>query len=59
MKRSQKSAEIVDHNVRIKRVDEAKRIVFGEVYTPNLLDTYSDFMSAEDIELMAHSGKGW
>jgi hypothetical protein len=40
--------------VRIKKVDEDKRLVFGEVYAPDVLDTYGEFMSAEDIELMAH-----
>lgn len=40
--------------VRIKRMDEAERIVYGEVYAPNRLDTYGEYMTAEDIKLMAH-----
>lgn len=40
--------------VRIKRMDEAERIVFGEVYAPDRLDTYGEFMLAEDIKKMAH-----
>lgn len=53
MKLAQKDAQ-TDHFVRIKKIDEEKRIVYGEVYAPNVLDTYGDFMTAEDIELMAH-----
>jgi hypothetical protein len=40
--------------VRIKRVDEDKRIVYAEVYAPYVLDTYGEFMVPEDIETMAH-----
>lgn len=40
--------------VRIKRIDEDKQIVFGEVYAPYKLDTYGEFMFPEDIETMAH-----
>lgn len=43
-----------DRLVRIKKIDAEKRVVYGEVYAPDVLDTYGDFMSAEDIELMAH-----
>lgn len=38
---------------RIKRVDEAKRIVYGEVYAPWEIDTYGEFMTPDDIEIMA------
>lgn len=55
MKQKQvQKAEHESHFVRIKKIDEEKRIVYGEVYAPNVLDTYTDFMSKEDIELMAH-----
>lgn len=40
--------------VAIKRLDEDRRLVFGEVYAPDVLDTYGEYMTAEDIELMAH-----
>ena len=40
--------------VRIKKIDADRRIVFGEVYAPDTLDTYKEFMTAEDIETMAH-----
>ncbi len=53
MQRIQKDAHI-DHYVRIKKIDAAKQVVFGEVYPANVLDTYGDFMSQEDIETMAH-----
>lgn len=40
--------------VSIRRIDEERRIVYGEVYAPNTLDTYGEFMLPEDIEEMAH-----
>lgn len=40
--------------VRIKRIDTLKRIVYGEVYAPYVLDTYAEFMYPDDIEKMAH-----
>lgn len=40
--------------VQIKRRDDEKQIVYGEVYAPDVLDTYGEYMSAEDIEVMAH-----
>lgn len=39
---------------RIKRIDEDRRLVYAEVYTPYTLDTYGEFMFPEDIEQMAH-----
>lgn len=39
---------------RIKKIDEDRRIVFGEVYAPNVLDTYREFLTEEDLETMAH-----
>lgn len=39
---------------RIKRIDEDRRLVYAEVYTPYTLDTYGEFMTKEDIETMAH-----
>lgn len=40
--------------VAIKGINDEKQIVYGEVYAPDVLDTYGEFMSAEDIEVMAH-----
>lgn len=40
--------------VSIKRADAKRRLVFGEVYAPNRLDTHGEAMAAEDIEIMAH-----
>jgi len=39
---------------RIKRIDADRQIVYAGVYAPNALDTYGEFMLAEDIETMAH-----
>lgn len=46
--------ETVTLNVSIKKIDAKKQIVYGEVWIPNELDTYGDFMTAEDTEIMAH-----
>ncbi len=40
--------------VQIVKTDAAKRIVYGEVYAPYVMDTYGEFMFPEDIEKMAH-----
>lgn len=40
--------------VAIKKVDDDKRVVYGEVYAPYVLDSHGEFMLPEDIELMAH-----
>jgi hypothetical protein len=46
---------VVHHQwVTAKRFDNEKQIVYGEVYAPNQLDTFGEFMTAEDIEVMAH-----
>lgn len=47
-------AEARTRTVRIKKTDDAKRIIYGEVYAPFVLDTYGEFMTPEDIEVMAH-----
>jgi hypothetical protein len=41
-------------HVSICKVDAAKKIVYGEVYAPFVLDTYGEFMLPDDIEKMAH-----
>ncbi len=47
--------ETVERNVRIKKVDEEKRLVFGEVFAPFVPDTQGDFMTDVEIEKMAHN----
>lgn len=42
------------HVCPIRRTNDDERIVYAEVYAPNTLDTYGEFMTAEDIKLMAH-----
>lgn len=49
----QKSVQVT-RNVKILKTDDAKRLVFGEVYAPNVPDTQGDFMLVDDIEQMAH-----
>jgi hypothetical protein len=44
----------VVQRVAIKKIDDDKRVVYGEVYAPYVLDTHGEFMTPEDIELMAH-----
>lgn len=53
------NADIVRHKVvRIGRVDGEKRLIFGEVYAPDELDTYGEFVTPEDLELLAHRFMG-
>lgn len=47
-------ARLTEKVVRIVKADAAKRIVYGEVYAPNVMDSQGEFMFAEDIEQMAH-----
>ena len=44
----------VDRFVRIKRIDENRQVVYGEVYAPFVVDTFGEMMLPEDIEIMAH-----
>jgi len=40
--------------IQIVKADAAKQIVYGVVYAPEVMDSYGEFMFAEDIETMAH-----
>lgn len=40
--------------VKAMKFDDEKQIVYGMVYAPDTLDTYGEYMKAEDIETMAH-----
>lgn len=40
--------------VKASKLDDEKQIVYGCVYAPGVLDTYGEFMTANDIEEMAH-----
>lgn len=40
--------------VKAVKTDDEKQIVFGCVYAPGVLDTYGEFMTADDIEQMAY-----
>lgn len=42
------------NHIRVKKVDEDRQIVFGEVYAPMVIDTWGEMMTAEDIETLAH-----
>lgn len=53
MKRTKKEAQ-TETFVRIKKIDDEKKVVYGEVYAPDVLDTYGDFMTRDDIAVMAH-----
>jgi len=47
-------ADEFTHAVEFKKFDEAKRIVYGEVYVPWLVDSQGDFATPEDIEKVCH-----
>lgn len=38
----------------VKKTNEEKQLVWGEVYVPGVLDTHGDFMTALEVEKMAH-----
>jgi hypothetical protein len=38
----------------IRRASDERQEIEAEVYAPNTLDTYGEYMSAEDIAIMAH-----
>jgi hypothetical protein len=40
--------------VPFSKVDHEKQLVYGEVYVPNVIDSQGEFMTAPNIELMAH-----
>ena len=44
--------------VEFKKSNEAKQIVYGEVYKPNCRDSDGNWMTAETIEKMAHDFMG-
>ena len=44
----------VEKAVPIKKTDAERQIVYGEVYVPNEKDTDGNFMTAAEIEKMAH-----
>ncbi|MEK5238054.1 XkdF-like putative serine protease domain-containing protein [Paenibacillus sp. FSL L8-0470] len=44
----------IQKQVQIAKVDDAKRVVIGVVYQPDVLDAHEDEMEAEEIEKAAH-----
>lgn len=48
-----KKTEALTH-VRVRKVDEELRLVYGEVYAPMVPDTQGDFMVQDEIRKMAH-----
>jgi len=44
----------MERYVLIKKVDEDKQLAYGEVYVPMIPDSQGDFMTATEIEKMAH-----
>lgn len=46
--------ERVSMPLRIRKVAEDKRLVYGEVYAPNVIDTHGDMMIADDVILLCH-----
>ena len=53
-KESKTEVERVTRSVRIQKIDEDQRLVFGEVYAPFVPDTEGDFMTDVEIQKMAH-----
>ena len=44
----------METNVKISKVDEVKRLAYGEVYIPMIPDSQGDFMTASTVEKIAH-----
>ena len=42
-------------NCNVKKTNEELRLVYSEVYAPNLKDSQGDFMDVETIRVMAHN----
>jgi hypothetical protein len=41
-------------SISIKKIDAEKRIVYGEVYAPEIVDAHGHVMNAEEVEKLAH-----
>lgn len=41
--------------MKIRKVDEELRLVYGEIYSPLVPDSQGDFMTADTIRVMAHN----
>jgi hypothetical protein len=48
------STDSLTRHVRIKKIDADKRIVYGEVFAPGVIDSSGEIILKDDIELMAH-----
>lgn len=48
------SAEKVSMTVQISKIDEDKRIVYGEVLVPGEIDSQGDILTKEEVERVAH-----
>jgi len=48
------SGERVMRVCPIRRTDDDERLIYAEVYAPFVLDTYGEYMTAEDIRVMCH-----
>ncbi len=46
--------EIVTFSYNIKKVNVDKRLVTGQVYAPDCLDSHGHFMTADELEKVAH-----
>lgn len=51
---AKKADEPKTGTVKAMKFDQEKQIVYGCVYAPGVLDTLGEFMTADDIEAMAH-----
>lgn len=47
-------SECETFSVLVKKTNDEKQIVYGEVYIPNVVDTHGEMMLPGDVELMAH-----
>ena len=46
---------VVHSDMRIKKLNSEKQIVYGEVYAPEVIDSHGDIMDASSVEDLAHN----
>lgn len=52
---SKTGPEVLQANYEIKNISLDKRLVTGQVYAPDCLDAHGHYMTAEDLEKVAHN----
>lgn len=54
IRKSQKGPELIVARYEIAKVDQDQRLVTGQVYAPDTLDSHGHYMAADDLRQLAH-----